>query len=220
MMKRSAAFFAVGIALSLPGYLQAKPACKHEVAKVLSAQGKVTVQFYGTNKWQVIAKNDSVCSGDTLRTSKWSRAALMLSNKSIVSLDQNTTLSFSAPQDQTASWLLKIFEGVRFFRSRQLQRLHVQTPFINAVHEGTEFIVAVKSEKAEISVLDGQVAGENGAGKIKIKKGEKGVAEAGKAPSITALKISPQDAVQWSLYYPPIIGFPKASTKTGDNFLA
>ena len=178
--------------------IQAAPACNLPIAKVVSAQGKVNVQAYGAREWQSIHKEDPLCPGDTLRTSKWSRATLALHNGAVLTVDQNTTMTFSAPQENAASWLINLIEGATFFRSRQTQRLNIQTPFINAVHEGTEFLVAVSSQQAEITVLDGTVSGENKAGKIKINQGFKGIAEANKAPVLQALKITPENAVQWT----------------------
>jgi Flp pilus assembly protein TadD len=193
------------LALIVPHYLQAAPNCSQGVAKVVSVQGAVDVQSYHTREWLHIHKDDTICPGDTLRTSKWSRATLTLSNQAVITVDQNTTMSFSAPEENVSSWFINLLEGSTFFRSRQPQRLNIQTPFINAVHEGTEFLVAVSSQKVEISVFDGVVSGENKAGKVKINKGYKGIAEANRPPLLQALKVTPEDAVQWTLYYPPII---------------
>ena len=148
------------------------------------------------------------CQGDKIRSEKNSRATLQLSNNSLISVDQNTNLNFSVPKVEAASsWLIELFKGSAFFRSRESQRLNINTPFINAVHEGTEFLVTVNSEQTEITVFDGQVAGTNQQGKINIKKGFTGIAKKGEAPSVKALTIRPEDAVQWTLYYPPLIDY-------------
>lgn len=197
----------------------AATACSKAVAKVVSAQGKVHVKAYGALDWRSIHKEDWLCPGDTLRTSRWSRATLGLTSGAVLTVDQNTTLSFSLPQETVSSWFINLLEGTTFFRSRQPQRLNVQTPFINAVHEGTEFMVTVSSKQAEISVFDGQVLGENSAGKIKINKGFKAIAEANRPPRLQAIKIVPEDAVQWMLYYPPIIDYPHSGAPTTASHL-
>jgi len=143
-------------------------------------------------------------SGDKIRTAKWSRATLVLSNHAVVTLDQNSTLSFSPPKDNR-HWLINLLQGISFFRSRQSQQIEIETPFINAVHRGTEFIVSVDSGQSQITVLDGQVEAHNNNGSLLINKGYTGIADASHAPHMQALAISPQDAVQWSLYYPPLI---------------
>ncbi|MEQ1544499.1 tetratricopeptide repeat protein [Methyloglobulus sp.] len=187
--------------------IEAVPTCKKPIAKIASAQGKVDVRTYDATNWQRIHAKDLLCPGDTLRTLKWSRATLALTSGTVLTVDQNTTMTFSAPvpEESASSWFINLLDGTLFSRSRQPQHLNIQTPFINAVHEGTEFMVTVSSQKAEISVFDGQVSGENSAGKITINKGFKGIAEANRPPRVQALKITPEDAVQWMLYYPPII---------------
>ena len=207
MRSKTIAHFALISAFIAPHAIEAAPACQKPIAKVASAQGRVDVKVYRDLVWQSIHREDPLCPGDTLRTSRWSRATLNLKSGAVLTVDQNTTMSFSAPapQESVESWLINLLEGTLFSRSRQPQRLEIQTPFINAVHEGTEFMVTVADQKAEISVFDGQVSGQNNAGKITIKKGFKGIAQANQPPRVQGLKITPEDAVQWMLYYPPII---------------
>lgn len=205
MRNRTIAYFSLISALIAPRAIEAAPACREPIAKIASAQGQVDVKAYGNLVWLSINKEDSLCPGDALRTSRWSRATLSLKSGAVLTVDQNTTMSFSAPVKNDPSWFINLLEGSTFFRSRQPQRLDIQTPFINAVHKGTEFMVAVSGQQTEISVFDGQVAGENRSGKVTIDKGFKGIAEAGRPPRVQVLKITPEDAVQWMLYYPPII---------------
>jgi Flp pilus assembly protein TadD len=221
MCNKTIAHFVLLGALITPDAIEAAPTCQKPIAKVASAQGKVDVQAYGAPDWQSIHKEDPLCPGDTLRTSRWSRAILTLNSGVVLTLDQSTTMTFSAPasQENVSSWFIHLLEGTIFSRSRQPQRLNINTPFINAVHEGTEFMVTVFGQKTEISVFDGQVSGENSAGKIQVNKGFKGIAEANRPPRVQALKITPEDAVQWMLYYPPIIGDSHSRTSTPDNQL-
>ncbi len=191
-----------------PVYLEAASSCTEWVAKVVSVQGKVETLHFGTANWKAIQQGDVFCRGDKIRSETNSRATLKLSNNSLISVDQNTNLNFSVPKvEAVSSWLIELFKGSAFFRSRESQRLNIDTPFINAVHEGTEFLVTVDAEQTEITVFDGQVAATNQQGKINIKKGFTGIAKKGEAPRVKALTIRPEDAVQWTLYYPPIIDY-------------
>lgn len=205
MCKNRIALFFLATYLMVPYASIASAACSQPIAKIASAQGKVDVLGFGALGWKSTHANDMLCPGDTLRTAKWSRATLGLTSGAVLTVDQNTTMTFSAPQEKAASWFVNLLKGAAFFRSRQPQNLDVNTPFINAVHEGTEFLVVVSSKSTEISVFDGKVSAENAAGKITINKGYKGIAEAKSRPQVQAIKITPEDAVQWSLYYPPII---------------
>ncbi len=206
-MHQKTKYYSFIIFLIMPHYFEASPPCTQPVAKVVSAQGRVARQYAGYSEWQTVQADDIFCPGDKIRTEKWSRATLILSNKSLVTLDQSTTLVFSEPEENTSTWLLNLMEGSTFFRSREPQRLNIQTPFINAVHKGTEFLVTVDDQQTKISVFDGQVSAENKAGRIQINKGFSGIAQKNQAPRLQALTITPEDAVQWTLYYPPIIDY-------------
>jgi tetratricopeptide (TPR) repeat protein len=206
-MHQKTKYYSFIIFLIMPHYFEASPSCTQPVAKMVSAQGKVAKQYSGTSEWQTVQAEDIFCPGDKIRTERWSRATLILSNNSYATIDQSTTLIFSEPEENTSTWLLNLLKGSTFFRSREPQRLNIQTPFINAVHKGTEFLVTVDDQQTKISVFDGQVSAENKAGRIQIKKGFAGIAQKNQAPRLQALTITPEDAVQWTLYYPPIIDY-------------
>lgn len=195
--------------LLAPYGAQASLHCDRSVAQILSAQGQVDTQRAEENTWLEVRQQDEFCPGDKIRTAKRSRATLRLSNESVITLEQTTTLFFPEPAANAPEWLVGILNGVSFFRSRQPQQLHIKTPFINAVHEGTEFLVRVDDQHTEITVFDGQVAAQNQAGHITIKPGHVGVAPKGQAPFTQRLVMKPEDAVQWALYYPPVIDYKK-----------
>lgn len=208
--------------LITPSYLLAGSRCENPVAKVLSTQGRVEVQSFGSTTWQRVDKEAPLCNGDMVRTARWSRATIVRPSGSGFTMPQNGTLTVSAPTEdnkEQPSWYIKLLHGAAFFRSRQPERFNIQTPFINAVHKGTEFLVEVTDDKTEISVFDGQVSGQNASGQILINKGYKGIAQAHQPPQLQTLKISPEDAVQWVLYYPPIIDYTQTSGQSSDSSL-
>jgi len=206
-MTRKAKCSSLLILLLTPLTVLAAPPCAQPAAKIVSLQGKASRQSPGDPTWQEARQDDSFCPGDSLHTEKWSRATLVLSNQSLITLDQGSTLIFSEPQHESTPWLLKLLQGVSYFRSRQPQHLNVQTPFVNAVHEGTEFLITVDNRQAHIAVFDGQVAATNAAGRIQINKGQVGSAASNQPPRLQTLTVTPADAVQWALYYPPLIDF-------------
>ncbi len=201
-------FILFGILIVSSG-VQAEHLCSQWLAKIISSQGKVDIQYAGQSDWKTVNSDQTFCDNDKIRTRKHSRATLLLRNESRATLKQSSTLIFLPPEQKTSSWYLKLLEGASFFRSREPQRLNIQTPFINAVHQGTEFLVTVDSEHAEIKVFDGQVAANNKQGEIQIKQGFTGVAYESQTPQVKALAIRPEDAVQWTLYYPPVINIEK-----------
>ena len=185
----------------------AQSACSDWIAKIISAQGQVVVQRKNKNIEEAYPTL-AICPGDSVQTGKYARATLQLRNDSLLNLDQNTSLVFSEAQpanQQETSWWINLFTGNTFFRSRRPQRLRVRTPFVNAVHEGTEFLVDVTQDRARILVFDGTVKAANVQGQLKIAAGQAAEARKNQAPKPVKLIIKPEDAVQWALYYPPLV---------------
>ncbi len=201
--------------LALPYHLAVSSDCEPWMAKVISSQGKVESQGPDDYEWHSVANDAAFCYGDKVRTGNNSRASLMLKNGSILTLDQKTTFILLKPEQDNSNWLLEMLRGSIFFRSRFPQNLNIRTPFINAVHKGTEFLVTVGEREARISVFDGVVEGENDAGNITIAKGYSGIATNQGAPRVQALTVRPEDAVQWALYYPSVIDYRDWKTSEG-----
>src|SRR3990170_1769127 len=73
-----------------------------------------------------------------------------------------------------------------------------------AAIRGTELSLAVAGDETELSVLEGQVEAENDAGSLMLTGGQSAVARRGSTPTL-GVRVRPQDAVQWALYYVPVI---------------
>jgi tetratricopeptide (TPR) repeat protein len=177
--------------------------CEQWVAKVVSVQGGVDVLKAGEKQWTPVRLNDTFCPWDMIRVLKQSRADILLGNESILRLDQNTTVTFSKPETEKA-FLIDLLEGMAYFFSRIRRTLKVVTPFVNAIVEGTEFVVRVEKDRTFVSLFEGQVALTNSAGSIKLSKGQSAIAEANRAPEFRVV-MRPRDAVKWTLYYPPVL---------------
>lgn len=181
--------------------------CTDWVAKLDSFQGKVQAKRVGSVEWQQVNKKDSLCAGDMLRIMEKSRAVIVLKNETIMRLDQNTTITLAAARQQPS--LLDLIKGAAYFISRTPQKFRVNTPFLNAGIEGTEFLVTVRDSDAMVSVFEGTVLAENNAGSLRLSQGQAASAAAGNAPALN-MTVKPKDAVQWTLYY-PIISINKTS---------
>ena len=82
----------------------------------------------------------------------------------------------------------------------------MNTPFTVAGVRGTEFYISVETDQTLITVFEGAVVAENKAGSLSLTDGQSAVAESGKAPVLRTV-VRPRDAVQWTLYYPPVVYF-------------
>jgi tetratricopeptide (TPR) repeat protein len=184
-----------------PGHAQAP--CEPPAARVVSIQGTVELKRAGTDVWTPVMLEQALCIGDTLRVGQASRAALALANDSTLRLDQRTMLQLRGIAEEKRS-LLELLLGAVYFFSHRPRALEVDTPFVNAAAEGTEFLIRVGADRAEVVMLDGQVLLQNPHGELRVASGEAALVPAGEAPR-PMIVARPRDTVAWALYYPPIL---------------
>ncbi len=189
--------------------------CSDWVARSVSLQGQAELRVIKTSgpaSWQALTGNTTFCRDDVVRVGNNSRLTLTLKNDTILRLDQNTTVTFSNIAPDAPS-TLNLMEGIAHFISRVKRAFRVITPFVDAGIEGTEFVVAVLPNQAEVTVFEGQVAVTNEYGKLTLTDGQSAVAEKGQAP-VLKIDIKPRNAVHWALYYPAIL---QADTQQPDD---
>jgi tetratricopeptide (TPR) repeat protein len=85
---------------------------------------------------------------------------------------------------------------------------------VNAAVEGTEFFIKVERDHTSLSIFEGHVSAYNQAGSLALTSGQSAVARAGEAP-VPRVIVRPRDAVQWALYYPPILDYRPADFANG-----
>ena len=197
-------FISIFVGFLFPG-AGAAETCEEWVAKVVSVQGSVQARRVGETDWVPVRLNDTYCPGDMIRVQERSRAAVILRNENILRLDQKTTITFSGLEKER-TFLLDLLTGAAHFFSRIPRTLKVITPFVNAAVEGTEFFVRVERDQTFLSIFEGRVAATNEAGSLTLTSGQSAIAQAGQAP-VLRIVVRPRDAVQWALYYPPILDY-------------
>ena len=189
--------------------------CEQSIAKAMGVEGKVDVHHPDETQWQPVKLHDTFCPGDVIRVQERSRADIALSNQPMLRLDQNTTMTLGGIKP-TGGSLIELVKGATHFFSRVPRNLEVRTAFVNAGVEGTEGVIRVTDDKAEITIFEGKVVAANESGTLNITNGQSVVAEKGKAPSYQTV-VKPRDAVQWALYYPPVMDVsPDAAVKEDD----
>ena len=182
--------------------------CKNSIAIAISVQG--TIEEKRENLWTPVKRNDTFCAGDIVRVRDNSRAIVrMIKEQTNITLAQHSTISFSEQKEKKSTWL-ELLKGAANFISRVPQVLKIKTPYVNATVEGTEFLITTEEGQSQISVFEGHVALSNEKGKLDLKSGDTGIAKADQAPT-QSLKVNQVDAVQWTMYYPPIISKPTVS---------
>ena len=176
-----------------------------QVGQLVSAQGTVEVQRDSAAQWLPATLGEALCEGDTIRAGKYSRAEAALINEAVLRIDQNTAIRLvDIAVDKERKSLLSLAKGAFSSLSRKPRRLTVSTPYVNGTIEGTEFLVSLDGERAEIKVLEGAVVAENEHGRVRLGPGEGAVTAPGGAPQ-PYLLVRPRDAVHWALHYPPVV---------------
>jgi len=158
-----------------------------------------------------IPQGQTLCDRDAIRTGANSRAAIQLVDDAVLRLDQNTTLVLSdiAPEPEERSLLQLVFGAIQSF-SRRPQTLQIDTPYINATIEGTEFALRVTGQESALTVVEGIVVASNALGSVNVASGGGAVASEGSAPR-SVIIARPRDAVAWGLYYPPALSLTGAT---------
>ncbi|GJL58470.1 MAG: hypothetical protein NPIRA03_13270 [Nitrospirales bacterium] len=185
-----------GVAFAIP--------CEEWVAKLVSVEGTIEARSVGEANWVKSRTGATYCVGDTVRVPHW-RAALVLKNETIIRLDAGSEITFTEFKEETPSWI-ELLKGMVHFFSRTPQRLTITTPFVNGTIEGTEFLIRVTQNEAQLLVFEGRVILENAFGTLPVVRGQSAVTHHGEAPQ-RMIVVRPRDAVQWALYYPPLFDY-------------
>ena len=177
--------------------------CETPVAKIVSVQGSVEAKSAGETGWQPVTLNETFCQGDTIRVLEKSRADVTLMNRSFLRINENTTIILEGVLEERTS-LIDLLKGAAHFFSREPRSLKVKTQYAIFGVRGTEFYIRVEETRSLLSVFEGSVLAENAGGSLVLTSGQSALAEANMAPVLRVVA-RPRDAVQWALYYPPVM---------------
>ena len=203
------AMFICALVLSVETVNAETRTCSEYGGEIVSAQG--SVDFRSGNGWQPASLGQLLCDSEAVRTGPNSRAAIRLVDDAVLRLDENTTLVLSdvAPEPEKPSLLQLVFGAFHSF-SRDPQTLEVDTPYVNATVEGTEFALRVAAGVSTLTVIEGLVLAQNDLGAVQVAAGNAAIANAGAAPRSVAI-VRSDDAVAWGLYYPHTLSFAEAA---------
>ncbi|MGH8551152.1 MAG: tetratricopeptide repeat protein [Methylococcales bacterium] len=187
------------------GGASAGESCPHSVGRFLSIDGTVEVARPDPGRFQQAGLDTVLCQDDSIHVGQNSRAAVQLINEVVLRLDQNTTMRLIdvAPLPEKSS-LFELITGAFKSFSRPPRSFAVNTPYINGIIEGTEFAMRVDRDSTLVTVYEGKVNTSNDQGRLLLARGESALAKAGQAPKPYVL-VKPRDAVQWTLYFPPVL---------------
>jgi tetratricopeptide (TPR) repeat protein len=195
---------AVWLALSPPSLIHAETNESNSAA-LLSKENVVDVAK-GNGGWSLATVGESLAVRDRLRTGEDSRAAVRMTDLSVLRIDELTTIEITPPASSSDKPGLNVKDGATYFFSREKSReMRIQTPAANGAMRGTEFVVRVAANgSTTLTMLDGQVELSNAHGSVLITSGEQAKVDVGGAPRKTAV-LDATNIIQWCLYYPGVL---------------
>jgi tetratricopeptide (TPR) repeat protein len=183
-----------GMALSAP------PA-----ATLVEKENLVEAQARG-EAWRAATVGLGLDPRDRVRTGEFSRAAVRFADASVLRIDELTTIEITHSAPASPKRAIDVSRGGVFLHHRgQPQQLEIRTPAANGAIRGTEFALRVAADgRTTLAMLDGEVELSNAHGSVRLRSGEQGEAEVGRAPRRTAV-IDVVKVIQWCLYYPGVV---------------
>ena len=185
--------------------LGAQTAESTDKASLLSKENIVDAANAG-GPWATATVGQSLAVHDRLRTGEDSRAAVRMTDLSILRMDELTTIEIIPPATASDKATLNLEGGTSYFFSREKSReTRVQTPAANGAIRGTEFVVSVANNgSTTLTMIDGQVELSNAHGSLVVNSGEQAKVDVGGVPRKTAV-LDAINSVQWCLYYPGVL---------------
>ncbi|NOS71290.1 MAG: TonB-dependent receptor [Verrucomicrobia bacterium] len=179
----------------------------NNVVELVAAQGTVEVARTGQSVWDpasTAAPYRRLNPGDQIRTKDRSRAAIRLSDLTLVELGPNAHLQLLPVSERQPGLGLK--RGLlHLFHRDKPDAFYFRTPTASPVIRGTEFTLDVAEDGATtLQLLDGAVTLTNELGLVELNSGDAAVVQPGRAPQRTA-SLEAVSVIQWCLYYPAVL---------------
>ncbi len=191
------------------------------VGRIIHAKGKVEV-MRGDKGVREEAKADlPLYPGDEVLTGADGRASILMADETLIQVNVRSRLVMEQVAASSAWMRLRKIVPAAYFGARSLYRMlageiwirnknkeaavEIKTPALTMGIRGTEFDLRVSEDGTVIlSVLEGSVKAWNELGGVEVGAREQAVARPGSAPQ-KRLLVSPEDAVQWTLFVPSVI---------------
>lgn len=186
-------------------------------AALVSKENVVDVAS-GGGGWAPGTLGQALAVNDRVRTGEDSRAAVRMSDLSMLRIDELTTITITPPQTASSQPSLNVKEGAAYFFSREKSReTRVETPAVNGAMRGTEFVVAVAANgSTTITMLDGELELTNAQGSLVVGSGEQAKVDVGGRPRKTAV-LEAINVIQWCLYYPGVLDLKELGYSSAAN---
>ena len=186
-------------------------------SRFIEVAGQVEYTRSGTN-WQTAVTGLALQPGDRVRTRERSRAAVQLSDRSVIRLGERTTLEILPPR-RSEKRRFGLPSGSLFFFNREKPAdVEFDTPLAAGAIRGTEFLLEVAEADGalHLALIDGSVGLQAASGDVSMQRGEDLRLAPGQPPQKTAL-VNANTAIQWALYYPAVLNPDELQLSTDES---
>jgi tetratricopeptide (TPR) repeat protein len=167
---------------------------------IVMIEGRVEVARPGSGLWVPGSLNQVLLPGDRVRTGERSRAVIFLVGGRLIKKSELSEIEI--PPSLGLTFKRGLFHI--FSRSRMTGEEY-SLPSAVAAIRGTEFLVRVKEEASEVTVLDGEVELRTSVDRVDLKDQERASVDREGSIRRSAVLEARNQIIQWSLYYPAVI---------------
>ncbi len=175
-------------------------------SQLIEAAGQVEFSSGGRTNWSLATNGLALLPGDRVRTRAASRAAVLLSDRSVIRLSERTTLEILPPRRAEKKRFGLPGGAIYFFNREKPADIEFDTPLAAGAIRGTEFLLAVAEANSalRLALIDGRVALNTLEGEVALERGQELEWKPGQPPIVTPL-LNAHTAIQWALYYPAVV---------------
>ena len=185
-------------------------ACPDESsAKVVSVKGSAIVESESgpRKELQNAQLNQYICEDSKVTVMPNSLITLALPGDLYIDLSEKTSILLKK-LNLDVTTVIKVYNGFLNFISRKPKEVQIENGITNAMPVGTEFAFNAEADNASVWVYEGKVKVFNPYGSLILNPGKAYArVQKGHAPALQ-IDIKPEDAVNWALYYPPLMSYP------------
>jgi len=129
------------------------------VAHISALEGKVLFQEAGKGSWQEAEDSQPLFEKDKLSTKSSSSVEIVLNDKSILRLEENSTLEFKKLEEKKSVLGLQFGRVLTYVEKILYPASHfeIQTPAVVVGVRGTEFVVEADEKETQVGVFEGRV---------------------------------------------------------------
>lgn len=172
----------------------------------------------GTTNWQAASVGSELRPGDRVRTYAKSRAAVQLSDRSVIRLSERTTLEILPPRHGEKRRFGLPAGSLFFFNREKPADVEFDTPLAAGAIRGTEFLLETDDagSAVHLALIDGLVSLNTPSGDLQLARGEELRLARDQPPRKTAL-VNAAGTIQWALYYPGVLALEDLQLTGAEN---